>query len=210
MAHVLSLSPAVLSLSPAVRTVTRTGPLGRRDVRPIAYYLAAKIDGRDLAGLVPHADGLVTPLQGWWVEQTSPVIDEWLGRTGGLRLPDGFAPIRHLREGRVPLLVGPWDDDPSSGWLTCRIEVARAGVAWRDLRWESGPAGGSFPVTGAPAGWVFDRGRYVATLEAARTAVTLLPRVDPDAPDHPAPVPGVPGWARPAWAGWQRLRHGSV
>ncbi len=202
--------PDVLSLSPAVRTVTRTGPPGRREARPIAYYLAARIGGRDLTGLVPHAYGLITPLQGWWVEQVSPVIDEWLGRTSGLRLPDGFEPIRRLPEGRVPLLVGPWDDDPGCGWLTCRIEVARATVAWRDLRWETGPAAGSRPVTGPTAGWVFDRGRYVATLEAARAAVALLPRVDPDAPDHPAPIPGVPRWARPAWAGWQRLRHGNV
>lgn len=204
--------PHVLSLRPAVHLVPRTGRFGRIRQEPIAHYLELCVDGVPLDRLVAHGAGLVTPLQGWWLARTSPVIDELLGAVDGLRLPDGFAPIRYLAAGRVPLLVGPWDDDIHDGWLTARVRVGEATVTWTDFRWENGGVGPAEPVRGLPPVLEFERGAYTATLEAARAQVAALPE------PAPAPgswrlderVPGVPAGLERTWGAWARWRHRGV
>lgn len=199
-----------LTLRPAVRTERRTGRPGAREV-PIAHYVALLVDGVPLDAAVAHGAGLVTPLQGWWLLRTSPVLDELAGRTEGLRLPGGFAPIRYLAPGRVPLLVCPYDDDIACGWLTARVTLDEHHATWTDFRWENGGTGRAEPVQGLPARLTFEREAYLATLARAGELVAGLPEVDPDGSwRDDEPVPGVPAGLERAWGAWARWRHRGV
>ncbi|SDB79955.1 hypothetical protein GA0111570_101228 [Raineyella antarctica] len=199
----------VLSLRPAVHLASRPRRLGPARQVPIAHYLELLVDGVPLDRLVAHGAGLVTPLQGWWLLRTSPVVDELLGRTEDLRLPDGFAPIRYLEPGRVPLLVGPWDDDIHDGWLTARVTIGPRTATWDEFRWENGGIGAAEAVRGLPDVLTFERSAYEATLEAARARVAALPEVVPETGSwrDDERIPGVPAGLERAWGTWARLRH---
>lgn len=197
-----------LALEPATRTARRRTRLGGHREEPIAHYLAITVDGRRLEDLVEHGRGLVSPLQRWWLERMSPVDEELLGRTEGLRLADGFAPIRYLAPGRVPLLVCPWDGEIGCGWLTCRVDVGEDHAVWDDFRWENGGIGEAAPVRGLPQSLAFARQGYESVLRSINT--TALPEVDPDGQtwrraEH---VPGVPHGLEGAWGAVARLRWG--
>ncbi len=202
----------VLTCRPSVHLTDRTGRFGRVYREPVTHYLELLVDGVPLDRLVAHGAGLVTPLQPGWLEHTAPVIDEMLGQVDGLRLPSGFAPIRYLAPGRVPLLVCPWDDDIHCGWLTTRVTVDEETVNWRDFRWENGGIGAAEPVRGLPSSLKFERAPYEATLEWARVAAAALPAADPDRDSwrEDEPVPGVPAGLERVWGRWARLRNRGV
>ncbi|MEA5154382.1 hypothetical protein [Raineyella sp.] len=226
MTNSLTLRPAVRTVRPAGcdtgRTARRAGGdpprsggwsrrRGAGREVAIAHYVALLVDGHPLDEVVAHGAGLVTPLQAWWLLRTSPVLDELAGRTEDLRLPDGFAPIRYLAPGRVPLLVCPYDDDIACGWLTARVGVADRTITWTDFRWENGGTGRAEPVRGLPDRLVFDRGPYLATLDRARDLVAQLPEVDPDGSwRDDEPVPGVPAGLERVWGAWARWRHRGI
>ncbi|QGF24102.1 hypothetical protein [Raineyella fluvialis] len=199
-----------LTLRPAVRTERRPGRFGGRDVA-IAHYVALVVDGTPLESAVAHGAGLVTPLQAWWLLRTGPVLEELAGATQDLRLPDGFAPVRYLARGRVPLLVCPYDDDLACGWLTAAVDVGEREATWSDFRWENGGVGPAEPVRGLPGRLVFERDTYLATLRQARDLVAGLPEVDPDGSwRDDEPVPGVPAGLERAWGVWARWRHRGI
>ena len=201
----------VLTLPPAVRMEQRRSRLGRVREEPIAHYLDVLVDGRPLSGLVRHGSGLVTPLQPEWLDTVLPLVDDLLG-LAGVRLPTGFAPLRRLAPGRVPLLVSPWGDDIRDGWLTAEVVIGADSVSWCDFRWENGGIGVPGPVQGLPESLLFARPAYTATLEAARAAVGRLPVVSPDRDSwrDDEPVPGVPAGLERAWGRWARWRHGRI
>lgn len=201
----------VLTLRPTARSVNRRGPLGRVRAEPIAHYLDLLVDGRPLDSTVRHGTGLVTPLQADWLAGVLPVVEDLLGRPDA-RLPNGFAPVRRLAAGRVPLLVSPWGDDIRDGWLTARVVVADRTVSWQDFRWENGGIGTPGPVQGLPAELVFDRVTYEATLRSAPAQVDALPIASPDRDSwrDDEPVPGVPAGLERVWGHWARWRHGRV
>lgn len=198
----------VLSLRPAVHLTSRQGRLGRVREEPVAHYLELLVDGESVGRRVAHGAGMVSPLQADWLAYTLPVIDDLLGREGRL-LPTGFAPLRHLDPGRVPLLVCPWDDDVHCGWLTAHVAVDEDVVTWQEFRWENGGIGVTGPVQGLPDVIAFERAAYEATLEQARAEVVALPEASPDRDSwrYDEAVPGVPAGLERLWGSWARLRH---